>query len=213
MATRKNPGEEFTGKLGNTVTYYLGKKVVKRLIGVNTKPHTEKQLAFYLLCKQVNQFLKPLKEFLQTGYEVVNRGSDKTIFNMAYAYIFNNAIKGSFPNQEIDYAKVLLSIGDLEVTQELSVKAIASGLEFAWNKDASDKVSWDDTVLLVAYIPALNDAQYLLSGARRIAGTEFLQLKDVPDQTVIHTYLSFVSANRKKISNSVYMGTLIWTEK
>jgi len=213
MSKRTTPDGEFTGKEGNTVSYLLKGKKVRRTIGANDGPRSARQLAIYQLTRDINLFLQPVKEFLRIGFELANKGSNMSTTNMAYSHIFNNAIKGEYPDREIDFTKVLLSKGKMKETPGQQVKAVESGLEFSWSPQLLGNMSWDDTVMLVAYMPALNDSQYLLSGGRRNGGTEILNLTGIPDETLIHTYVSFISANRKIISDSVYTGSIIWNKK
>lgn len=212
MSSKKNNGQEFTGRLGNTVTYYLGTTLVKRTVGENNGPRSEKQLAFYKLSKEVSHFLNVVKEFISIGFSLTKKGVNTSPVNRAMAYTFQNAIKGSFPNQEIDFTKVAFSQGRLDNSYDHAVKAIDRGLEFTWDTIEDITNTWADTVMLMAYIPALNDARYLLSGARREAGVEVLQLTGIPDGTLIYTYISFISASHKAISNSQYIGTVVWNE-
>ncbi|WP_084241516.1 DUF6266 family protein [Pedobacter africanus] len=58
--------------------------------------------------------------------------------------------------------------------------------------------------MLLVYAPALNKSFYILSGARRTAGTEFLELPDKFLHQQLHCYISFVADDRKAISDSVY---------
>ncbi|MNE91713.1 hypothetical protein D3C80_1893580 [compost metagenome] len=67
--------------------------------------------------------------------------------------------------------------------------------------------------MLLAYLPANNTAEYLLSGARRNEGSEELKVSLVPKTNnnankdeYIETYIAFISDDRKRISDSVYVG-------
>lgn len=213
MASKKNRREEFTGRVGDTVTYYLGDLLVKRLIGESNQPNSASQQAFYKLSREVNSVLQPVKDFISLGYALDVKGTRRNTMNSAYANIFKNAIKGKSPDREIDFTKVLFSKGAMEQAPELAVKAIEGGLEFSWSKDVTTEMRWDDTVMLMAFIPSLNIAQYLLGGARREAGKDVLPIVEIQNDTLIHTYITFVSANRKNITNSVYTGAIVWNEK
>jgi len=213
MASKKNPGEEFTGRVGDTVTYYLGDILVKRIIGESNQPNSASQQAFYKLSREVNSMLQPVKDFIGLGYALDVKGTKRNTMNSAYSNIFKNAIMGTSPDLEIDFTKVLFSKGAMEHAPELAVKAIEGGLEFSWSKDVTIEMRWDDTVMLMAYIPSLNSAQYILGGARRAAGKDVLPIVEIQDGTLIHTYITFVSADQKNITNSTYTGTIMWNDK
>ena len=69
--------------------------------------------------------------------------------------------------------------------------------------------------MLLAYKPANDEADYLVSGARRNEGTEELKVtlrtktesNSLKDE-FIETYIAFVSDDRNSISDSVYVGRL-----
>jgi hypothetical protein len=59
--------------------------------------------------------------------------------------------------------------------------------------------------MLLVYAPALNKSFYILSAARRTAGTEFLELPDEFKNQELHGYISFIADDRKAISDSAYI--------
>lgn len=59
----------FTCKLGNTVTYMLNGKMVRRTIGKRTSPPTISELANRRKISLITAFLYPIKNFIQTGFE------------------------------------------------------------------------------------------------------------------------------------------------
>jgi len=211
MARAKKGTENFRGKLGNTVTYDLNGQIVKRTIGVNTKPATNAQLMGRQKVSLITELLRPVKEFLRTGFALATKGSLQSPYNLATSINMLHAIKGTYPNQEIDYSKVIFSYGSMPVTPDVQVKATDAGLEFSWDKDYLEKgMKWNDSILMMAYIPEKRDAYFQLNGSRRNIGTDFLGLPKLNKKVHLEVYSSFISANRESISNSRYLGNILW---
>lgn len=211
MASSKKGSDGFTGKTGRTVVYLLNGKTVKREIGFSSKPPSILQLAARQVTTVSSQFLSPAKEFINLGFKQQAEKTDKSPNNLASSHIRFNAIIGDYPEYCLDYSKVLLSRGDKPLTESLEVKAVEEGLQFSWDPAVSDSGRrWNDQAMMMAYIPSLKEAIYLLNGARRTEGTDILRLPRFKDAVVIETYISFLAANHKSVSNSVYTGQLIW---
>ena len=66
----------------------------------------------------------------------------------------------------------------------------------------------DDQVMIQLYFPGASDKIiFLKAGAKRAEGKEFLALEKSWHPKA-HVYISFISDNRKRISNSQYLGEL-----
>jgi hypothetical protein len=65
--------------------------------------------------------------------------------------------------------------------------------------------------MLLGYSPVLNEAAYKLCGEKRSTGTDVLILSDETWKgKTIEIYLSFISENRVKCTNSIYLGALVY---
>lgn len=69
--------------------------------------------------------------------------------------------------------------------------------------------------MMLAYLPANNTTWFVLSGARRNAGTDTLLVHlekgdrgQSKKDDVIETYIAFISDDRLSISDSVYAGQI-----
>ncbi|MGY0035126.1 DUF6266 family protein [Pedobacter sp. NJ-S-72] len=133
---------------------------------------------------------------------------------MATSYNWLNAFTGVYPDQKIDFSKVLLSRGNLPVTNNIDVKLVDNRIEFTWDKTiATDRIKGSDRVMLLAYLPKENRAVSLIGGAERLEGGEHLIIPEYKQGIHMETYVSFVSADYKRISNSVYAGKICSTCK
>jgi len=198
-----------TGRLGDIITYVLNDKLVSRTIGQNNTPPTELQLAVLSIAPLINNFMQPVKEFVRLGFDLQAKLKHTYFTNEVYSYTFKNAIKGTYPNYEIDYTKVLFSKGLMPITDEVGVVSMPNGLEFTWNPVLTDLWRWSDVVMLMAYIPELREAHYYITGARRQQGTDFLVLPKFPHPVLVHTYVSFITVDHRSISDSVYTGAIL----
>lgn len=209
MAIFKNG--QWLGKLGNTTSYLLNGKLVGRLIGKTTKSPTVPQKEARLKTRMISDFLKPISEFTEVGFELEARRLRQRAQNPAFAYNRKHATAGRFPHVKIDFSKVLLSYGLMPVPVDVTVKMVEEGFLFSWGQQEGLKgTHWSDQVMLMAYFSKMKKAKYLTSATSRYKGQELLPIFDIPHGEVAETYISFVSNDRKSISNSVYAGKVTW---
>lgn len=211
MATFKNGffGKK-TGKIGNLVFYErMGKEVV-RIIGKSLKPPTEAQLACRQAISVTSGMLKPALAFLNIGFGPEGHKQQKLAYNLAMSYNRLNALKGTYPNMEVDYAQVLFAQGDLLEPQNATVSLAAGGLDFTWL--TYPEMPWPtltDQVMLLAFFPLKGRCVYSVFWEKRITGTARLDLSAPLVTEYMETYIAFISADRKKVSNTVYTGSFI----
>lgn len=200
----------FIGKVGDTVTYLLNGKVIKRKIGYSSKPATIAQLS----CRQdtpvTNDFLKPVKEFIKIGFKAEAKLAKKNANSIISSYTRKNAIKGVYPYKEIDFTKVLFSKGSMPLTPNVKAGLTENGMQFSWDKSLRPGDSRpDDQVMLMVYFPESKTAEYTVNGGAR--SNYFAKMPLIKQETpmVIETYISFISADRENVSNSIYTGQFI----
>lgn len=194
------------GKISNVVTYTLNGQEIVKSIGVNTKAPTEKQLNNKLQMKVIMDFFRSIDSLLQTGFNPKAKGTTKNYHNLAIAYNKPNALKGFYPEVEIDYAKIIISVGDLPQPVNPLVELVDAGLKFSWN---AEDLTWpynQDQVMLLAYAPAKKEYAFITSGARRMEGQAILEITPAMRNQVLEVYISFVSDDRQKVADSLYLG-------
>jgi len=202
---------QFRGKLGGVVYYLLNGVLVARGIGEITGPPSLLQLMGQLATKIVCAFMAPLKPFFNIGYELIAKKNKSSQHNEAYSYHRKNAIKGVYPDLEIDYEKVVMTTGTMPLPPNPTVEITEEGLTFRWDQELEIfGAHWTDQVMLVAYFPSLAKAVYLTAGARRNQGVEHLPLTGIENGNFVETYFSFIADDRTRIATSVYTGRLFW---
>lgn len=211
MAISKNGFDDgFRGKFGNAVTYILNGKLVKRRIGKTNKAPKPSALSSWQITSLTNEFLQPIQEFIEIGFELEAKRTSKNYHNMACSYNRLNAISGEYPKQYIDFSRALVTKGSMPVVQQVDMKVVDEGLQFTWNTDLVKGMRWNDSAMVMAYFPEIREAKFIVNGANRNLGVQILKLPRYREPRIIETYHSFIAANHKSISNSIYTGKFVW---
>lgn len=206
MARLNGLFEGFNGKLGNLVSYNLRGKQVIRKIGYTTKAPTAAQLAVRQKITVTNKFLRPILPFIDAGFALAVAGTDKNPHNAATAYQIKHALQGQYPDISIDFSKARVSSGALAPALAPVTNLAGNVLTFTWQVDAD--MDWgikNDRAMLLVYCPELMRAVYVLSGARRSAGFDELELPPNYVGKELHGYIAFLANNRKSVSDSVWV--------
>lgn len=196
------------GKVANLVGYQLNGQDIIREIGSSSKPPTEKQLNNKLQMKVLMEFLSTLDTLLETGFNPKANGTTKNYHNLAVFYNKPGALKGFYPDVEIDYPKIVISSGDLPQPVNPVVELVDEGLKFSWNTEGLAWPYLTDQVMLLAYAPGTKEKMFKNSGARRAEGTDILSITDTMRTGILEVYISFVSDDRKRVADSMYLGQI-----
>lgn len=211
MAVSKNGKNGMRGKVGNVVTYQLNGQWVARSIGTITKAPTEAQLNCRERMRLINLLLAPVKEFINVGFIKGRQTKALSSHNLAYRYNLAHALKGEYPNLQIDYPSVRFTAGEMPTVSEVAVGQTAEGIVFRWQLDEDSKlVRWNDQAMLMAYMPDEGDAVFQIGGNRRNEGQGLLKIPKYQKTMILETYLSFISADHRHRCNSIYTGRIIW---
>ena len=197
-----------SGKIGNVVFYELNGQLVGRKIGKPGKPSL-KQKANRQAMSATMEFLKPMTDFINVSFKSEAEGSLKNPHNLATSYNKKHALTGEYPNIQVDYAKAILSTGQLESANELKISKGENGLHLSWDSSIAENGGNDDLLMVMISHPGRKCASGYLNAARRADGSCFLPLsKDWMIGEQMEIYVCFKSANGKLISDSAYAGNL-----
>lgn len=201
------------GKLGGFVTYLLNGEWVTRSIGV-VDHWSDAQYAVQMRTTLVTALLKPVKKVINAGMKYsYKKKRSWTAYTLATSLNNPAAIMGEYPELEIDFAKVVLAVGAIPVPQNPKAVLKDGRITFTWESDLDNKeADEDDRVICVAYFPDTFQAFNVLEGARRGEEQQVIKLPSFTEEMNIETYMFFISDDRRRVSNSVYLGQLIWTE-
>jgi hypothetical protein len=155
-------------------------------------------------------FMRPLRGLVDTTFQ--NYAVNMTPANSALSYNLKNAVTGVYPALNVDYSKVLLSRGNLAVAATpAAVAGTAGKVGFTWTDNSVTQKTTanpDDVAVLVAYDVVDNNCIYNLNGGTRSAAAAPLDVSGLSGKTV-QTWLLFISADGKTISDSVFAGQVV----
>ena len=202
-----------SGKVGNLVFCVRnGKTYVRRRPGPRGKKRTTKEKNNTTGFAKVQQWMEPIAYFLKFGFK--DSGVSDVPYRSAVSYALENSIQGTYPNQSIDPASVLVTNGKLEMPKSASIVLEEAGIvRFIWDKGDLRRKDKEDQAMLLAYSPKTQGHdeahQYKIMAAFRGAGTDTLEVFPARHDQEFHFYLGFVNAERTQQSNSVYLGSIL----
>lgn len=195
------------------ITYYQlpdGRTVAKKKNKKSDKPLTQNQLSVLIDTAVFANFMKPLRGFVLVGYELEAKISRTNPYNTMVKCTREKAMQGIYPDRSINFANVLMTKGSLPET-EVSAAVTDTGIAFSWDATSiPENTHHSDQTIMLAYFPELNEARYVTAGAHRYKGEDLLVLAGINKGTQAEVYISFTTDDRKKISNSVYLGQFNW---
>ena len=196
------------GKFGDAEGYIRnGIAYVRAKRRKTTQPPTVKQLAARKRMALINGMINTMTAFVGIGFEQIAKGQAFSANNAAKSYQLNHALLGVYPDLTIDHSKVVLSRGELQPAENATVEAFQNGLKFKWHCEPAGEQSYVwSTAMLLVYCPAINKSYFDLSGVKRNAREQVLELPPVFNGHSLHCYLSFITGDRTKIADSVYVG-------
>ncbi|MHA4894148.1 DUF6266 family protein [Pedobacter sp. PWIIR3] len=171
------------------------------------KPRSAAQLAALEKFKFVNDWLIPFHPFLTIGF--TNLAVHKTEIAAGLSAIYNKVFSGSFPDLQIAYDEMVISSGNLPMVKNPAVSFVSSDqLHFTWDKNAVKGTQYIDQMLVALYNREEQFCDGFIGGANR--ATEFHTFKLNPDSVgkPLDVYLATFSVDRKKISNTQYLGQI-----
>lgn len=155
----------------------------------------------------IQHFLVPFRPYLNVGF--ARMAKDKTEINAAFSFNYKTAFTGTWPDIKVDYANLKLSSGKLSGLYGLQLERTAAlHLELTWEKTVVGKASPDDQLILAVYSPELKMTDGFIGGVKRNALHCSFDLNSRFVKQELEVYLSMISASRKSISESIYLGRL-----
>lgn len=193
-----------SGKVGNIVGYRRkGKDLVRVQAASISDAKTPKQLKQRQKVATVMEFLKPILPFIRIGYK--NYAQGRTAYNTATSFLLKRCLTENEKGEtEINYRRVMVSIGFLLPAMDATATYGEKGMTFAWTDNSgTGNAESTDTAMLLVYNKEKGANVYDMNAALRSDGTATLTLpKDWEGDTLV-AYLSFVSADGEEVSNSM----------
>ena len=197
----------FDGKVGTVVgARWKGIDYMKSKNRKSTKAKTEKQLQQQARFTVGVRFVGALGKLMKDSFNDPNE--QMTGCNLAVSVNLAKALKGEYPQYELDYEKVAVSKGSLH--NVFLPKAAAPGdgsIAFSWVKNEGSNANPDDIAVMVAYCPETNQGIFGEDGSTRSSQAGLLETLIFTGKEV-HTWILFYTKNRDAVAGSLYTGKL-----
>jgi hypothetical protein len=117
-----------------------------------------------------------------------------------------DAITGTYPNQTVDYNLVTMGKGSLLRPRNLGVQSVNDGeITVSWDSNGNDTTGFDnDKSVITIYNPTKDESVQDIFNSQRSSGSRVVSVPTEWQNDTIHVYLSFVSADNSKASDSVH---------
>ena len=120
----------------------------------------------------------------------------------------SRAVMGVYPDMVLSYPQVLVSKGRLPGAQSAKATVKNGIIHFSFADNSTDGIaSGEDTMIMVAYAPDLQQAVFTLYGGLRKDKKAVLNVAAFKGHTV-ETWIGFLSADEQDASDSIYTGRL-----
>jgi uncharacterized protein DUF6266 len=195
------------GKVGENVYYVRkGKQCVRSVPKKSSKAPSKSQLEQRVKMAKAVLFVSSLKRLLSISYR--HYFKHRFPSNEVVKQILRSAITGVYPDFNIDYSKVQVSLGHISKNPMAQSSAAKDEINFSWNTICIGGSYNNDRSILIAYCEALNRCIFTSTGPIRGTGKATLPVPNFRGQQV-HTWLGFISADGKNVADSVYTG-VVW---
>lgn len=166
-----------SGKIGPYVAYVSkdGKQILRKHV-IPKDPKTPKQLAYRMRFGMVNKSLSPLNKVIKKGF--LNKDN---AYRKAVSKALNNAVIGEYPEYKLDYSKIQVAEGKLQLPTFVSVN-VDSKTKLAtvnWNPEPIFDTypgREDDRVNIVCLNESTPEAVCFHNSAKRSKGTATIDL-------------------------------------
>jgi hypothetical protein len=201
----------FIGTIG-PVTGFIrnGKNVLRTSTSSIQNKRTPRQLAQREKIRICTAFVKVFSRtgFLNKSFSAY--GHRGTGYNRAMSALMSLAVTGAYPELQLNYPQVLISRGRLPgAVSAKVVKKINGILQFSFTDNSTDGIaSPEDTVILVAYAPGMQQAIFTLHAGFRKDAKATLNVAALKGHTV-EIWIGFLSKDEQDASDSIYIGRIV----
>lgn len=203
----------FSGKVGNVIgSSWKGIDYMRSIPNSTADAKTDAQMAQRNKFAMVNALLRKLAPVIKMGFTNNKR---MTAINSAMSYNLKNAVTGSYPDQQIDFASLAVARGDLIPASESTAESTSpSQVNFSWTDNSEvGSAQPDDKALLVVFNPAKERAVFIPgTGPERGDESYDLVLPGSYAGDTVEVYIAFVSADGLESSDSTYLGSVAVAE-
>jgi hypothetical protein len=198
----------FTGTIGPVTGYVRnGHNLLRSSKSSARVTRTPLQLAQREKTRICNAFTSAFSGtgFLNKSFPAYGHGG--TGYNRTTSALMSRALAGVYPDLGLNYEQVLISKGRLPGAEKAkAVLKPKSIIQFSFANNSTDGIaSGEDTVILVAYAPELQQAICTLYGGFRKDGKASLNVASFKGNAV-ESWIGFLSKDEADASDSAWAG-------
>jgi hypothetical protein len=213
---KKGPAGKLSGKVGNAVvTTWRGKDILKDAPGTRTKNKKKAQSEQSLKLGLVTHFLSHFREYVKIGFE--KKKGKNPGFQVAVAHNLKYAVTGSYPDFKIDYKKVSLSEGELDMAWGTTLTLTGKNeVHVTWEVPDTSKIklTGQDRACLILYSEKLNRVSQVVKKTYTRADFEIKAgFPAIFREGTFHIWIFFIGVDGKSVSNTRYVGAVDLPEK
>lgn len=197
----------FSGKVGPVIGSSWKGKAVMRAQALsyndrNSQAQQEQRAKFGIVAK----FLASVNGFIKNGF--ASKAKGMTQQNVAMIINLEEAISGNFPNYEINYNKVVVSDGSVDLPYDPSGSVADGELTVTWadNSGQGDALATDNAMLLL-YNTTQKKAVWALTDAKRSDRSAKISVPTAWTGDTAVAYLAMRRASNGGTSKSAYVGS------
>ena len=207
MATCAGIFGAVSGRLGPFVySTWKGRQVIKMSNKKSNASPGKKQVEQREKFRVISKFTGSLSSLFAQTFKDSRK---MTSLNMAFRYNYRNALTGSVGEYKIDYAKVMISLGDLHPSGNTVAEVMDYNVKFSWKRNSDHAgTNPDDKTILVIHCPEMQQSIYRSGGADRSSGSDSIDASIFSGKTV-ETWMAFECAQGKTFSWSKYTGQFV----
>lgn len=198
-----------TGKLGPVVgSSWKGVPYVKKKPKyAKNKKRSPAQIANNEKFAYVNEWLTPFHAYLIIGFSSV--AVRQTEFGAALSAVYKTAFTGIMPEIKVDFSKIQISSGTLKCLINPSITYTEEKqIHVSWDDSSGSGAKYDDQVMVALYSDELKQTDGFTCNVNRIQNEVSFTLQPEMLGKLLHMYIAVVSNNRKKASETIYLGEI-----
>lgn len=200
----------FSGKIGPVIGSNWRDKHVLRSVPTKSKKKPSKaQLQQRHKFAFVLQFINPLKSILSETFGSMVGSSSP--FNQALSYYLKEVVIATPTGFKMRYPKALISKGPLCGMAQPDLSTLSpSRLLLQWNNNSDQGFAEpDNTLLALAYAPALDRFEWFLEPALREDAQCVLEFPEAFEVQTVHVWATFTNTSLGISATSSYIGAVV----
>lgn len=197
-----------SGKVGSVVgANWKGIAYIRSLAQHVSNPNTDAQQMWRFRMGTLSTLGAKLLSFLQLGFH--NLAVDMTEANVFIKRNIKAVFSGTWPTQTLDYTKLSLAAGSLDMAVNPSVSVSGNALSFAWTDNSGvGTAKGTDKLCVVVYNTLKGQSLVMIDVAVRSAATYSLSCPTVWSGDSVEVYIMFRNEDERTNTNSLYLGSI-----